>query len=98
MTNDITSLRDLARRYADLAARPEMDERRDLWRRHNSLKHTRPPIYVRAFAWHEMPEVEMRVRGPAAARHRDAAQGNRCVQHPRGVELSRGGRERKGGD
>ncbi len=56
MTNETTILRDLAKRYADLAARPEMDERRDLWRRHNSLKPTRPPIYVRAFAWHEMPE------------------------------------------
>jgi hypothetical protein len=33
-----------------------MARRRDLWRRHNSLQPVRPPIYVRAFAWHEMAE------------------------------------------
>ena len=29
-------------------------ERRDAWRKHNSLKRTRTLIYVRAFAWQEM--------------------------------------------
>jgi len=49
-------LRDLAGRYADICRDPVQDVRRDLWRRHNSLKPTLPPIYVRAFAWQELPE------------------------------------------
>ena len=54
---DITILRDLAKRYAEIASKPIQDERRDLWRKHNSLVRTRPLIYMRAFAcWSEMPE------------------------------------------
>lgn len=49
-------LRDLAKRYLDVCTREVQAERRDLWRRHNSLKRTRPLIYVRAFAWREMAE------------------------------------------
>lgn len=49
-------LRDLPRRYVAACARPEQAKRRDLWRKHNSLKETPPPIYTRAFAWKEMPE------------------------------------------
>ena len=49
MTNgrDVRILRDLAARYAEIAARPIQDVRRDLWRRHNSLVRTRPLIYSR---------------------------------------------------
>ena len=61
--NDRTILRDLARRYMEVCSKPEIDERRDLWRQHNSLKWTRPLIYVRAFAWKEMPEAQLAVRG-----------------------------------
>ncbi len=43
---DLQILRDVARRYRELAAQPIMDERRDLWRRHNSLERTRPPVIV----------------------------------------------------
>jgi len=57
---DRTILRDLAKQYAEVAARPVQKERRDLWRRHNSLEKTRPLIYMRAFAcWHEMPESKL---------------------------------------
>jgi hypothetical protein len=59
-------LRELARRYAEICAAPAQEERRALWRRHNSLKRTRPPIYVRAFAWHEMPEAKNLCRDPFA--------------------------------
>ena len=41
---DTTILRDLAKRYADVCAAPDQNVRRDLWRRHNSLKATRPLI------------------------------------------------------
>ena len=54
----LTILRDLARRYLDVCSRPEQNQRRDWWRRHNSLKTVRPPIYVRAFAWREMPQAQ----------------------------------------
>lgn len=55
---DRVTLRDLARQYAEICADPVQDERRALWRRHNSLTPTRPLIYTRAFAWHEMPQSQ----------------------------------------
>ena len=61
---DHTILRDLAARYMEVCARPEMNARRDLWRRHNSLKWTRPLIYTRAFAWKEMPESQLECQEP----------------------------------
>jgi hypothetical protein len=53
---DKTILRDLATEYAEVAAKEVQRERRDLWRRHNSFKRTHPLIYIRAFAWGEMPQ------------------------------------------
>lgn len=49
-------LRDLATQYSDICADPIQEERRGLWRQHNSLVMTRTLIYVRAFAWQEMPQ------------------------------------------
>jgi hypothetical protein len=57
-SRDVTVLRDLVRQYADICREPAQDERRALWRKHNSLKPTRPLIYVRAFAWSEMPQAK----------------------------------------
>lgn len=55
---DIETLRDLAKRYMELCRRPEQEERRDLWRRHNSLQPTRPLIYLRGGrCWGEVPDV-----------------------------------------
>lgn len=53
---DISILRDLTRQYVEICNDSVQNERRNLWRRHNSLKETKIPIYVRAFAWEEMPE------------------------------------------
>jgi len=53
--HDRTLLRDLAQQYVEVCGHPKQDARRNLWRQHNSLKRTRPLIYVRAVAWHEMP-------------------------------------------
>lgn len=61
---DVGILRDLAKQYRDLCVEPVLSERRGLWRRHNSLKRTRPLIYVRAFAWREMPQSKPRCRDP----------------------------------
>ncbi|MFB3894379.1 MAG: hypothetical protein ACE15C_20435 [Phycisphaerae bacterium] len=53
--NDVRVLRDLARQVADIAAKPVQDERRRLWRDHNSLIRTRPPVICTGlFFWHEV--------------------------------------------
>ncbi len=44
--NDVTVLRGLALQVAGIAARDVMDDRRELWRRHNSLERTRPLLLV----------------------------------------------------
>jgi hypothetical protein len=43
---DRAILRDLAKRVRDIAALPVMEERRELWRRHNRLQPVRPMILV----------------------------------------------------
>ena len=58
-SNDVTILRDLAKRYMDIARKPIQDERRDLWRRHNSLERTRPPVLALWIcAWHTVPQAK----------------------------------------
>ncbi|MGD0999378.1 MAG: hypothetical protein ABSA67_01655 [Candidatus Brocadiia bacterium] len=44
-------VRDLARRYADIAALPIQNERRKLWSRKNSLQRTRPLILANFGMW-----------------------------------------------
>lgn len=57
--DDRSILRDLARQYLELCRQERQGELRQLWRRHNSLRPGgRPLIYVRAFAWQEMPESQ----------------------------------------
>ncbi|NLG26808.1 MAG: hypothetical protein GX557_02785 [Chloroflexi bacterium] len=68
---DRALLRDLAKRYVEICARPAQQERRALWRRHNSLVETRPLIYVRAFAWQEMPESLCQCEDPALRGYED---------------------------
>ena len=46
---DIPVLRRLASRIAEISREKVQDERRRLWRLHNSLRHTRPPVLVRWF-------------------------------------------------
>lgn len=62
--SDVDLLRNLAGQYAELCALPVQAERRDLWRRHNSLQPTCPLIYVRAFAWNEMPQARCQCEDP----------------------------------
>jgi len=67
---DVQILRELAKRYAEIAAKPVQDERRDLWRRHNSLQRTRPLVYMRWLAsWHEHPESHLQCQDPFYQRH-----------------------------
>jgi len=62
---DIQILRELAKRYAEIAAKPIQQERRELWRLHNSLRRTRPLVYVRWLAaWHEAEESRLQCEDP----------------------------------
>jgi hypothetical protein len=70
-TGDRSILRELARDYLDICASPVQAERRDLWRRHNSLEQTRPLIYVRAFAWREMPQARSLCQDPLCRQFED---------------------------
>ncbi len=53
---DILILRDLSRRYIEVASKPIQDQRRRHWRAVNARQAAPPPIYIRACAWHEMPQ------------------------------------------
>lgn len=57
-------LRELAVEYLEICKDPVQEERKALWKRHNSLKKTRPLIYIRAFAWQEMPGSKCFCRDP----------------------------------
>ncbi len=63
-------LRDLARRVADIAALPAMEERRELWRRHNALQPVRPMLLVfPEGSWDELiPPDTLQCEGFAARR------------------------------
>jgi len=62
---DVQILRDLAKRYLDICITPEQDERRELWRKHNSLIHTRPLIFVSpGTCWNEFPESKLECEDP----------------------------------
>ena len=54
MQNDVEILRELAKQVSEIASKPIQNERKDLWRQHNSFKRVRPLIYVRAFAFSEI--------------------------------------------
>ena len=59
---DVTVVRDLAARYAQIAADGVQHERRQRWRSLNSLEPARPPIYVRGGnCWDEVPELNERL-------------------------------------
>jgi hypothetical protein len=58
---DVTILRDLAQQVADIAADPIQDEKRELWRAHNSFERTRPLILCMwEAAWFEHPDAAPR--------------------------------------
>jgi hypothetical protein len=61
-------IRDLAKKVAEIAAKPVMAERRNLWKKHNSLHHGRPMILVfPEGSWRELlPEAAMNCRGKEA--------------------------------
>ncbi len=48
-------VRELAKRYAEIAALPRQKETIDGWRRLNGLKQTRPMVRIDQLPWHELP-------------------------------------------
>ena len=59
-SRDLQTVRELAKQYLDIANDPIQDERRDLWRKLNSLERTRPLVYVQVGGpvWKETLEVQ----------------------------------------
>ena len=51
MNRDVEILRNLVKQYAEIAAEPIQQQRRDLWRAHQSLKPTRPLILATYGMW-----------------------------------------------
>jgi hypothetical protein len=52
--NDITIIRQLAARTAEIAALPVQEEKRLLWRQLNALKPARPMVMIDQVCWNEM--------------------------------------------
>ncbi len=55
------ALRDLARRYAEIAALPRQQETIDAWRALNGLRPTRPMVRIEQLPWHEIDWGEDRM-------------------------------------
>jgi hypothetical protein len=67
---DRKRLRDLAKKVAEIAALPVMGERRQLWKKHNSLQRVRPMVLVfPEGAWRELlPDSALACAGKEARR------------------------------
>jgi hypothetical protein len=55
--NDISIVRRLAERVAEIAALPVQAQKRELWRRVNRLERVRPPIHIQALDWNIWEEL-----------------------------------------
>lgn len=75
-------LRELAGRLADIAELPVMEQRREMWRRHNRLEHVRPLIFVSPEgSWDEIvPESQLQTRNESA-RKMERELRRRIAQH-----------------
>lgn len=64
---DKAVLRDLGKRFAEIAARPVQEERKRLWKAHNSLKPVRPMILIfPEGSWEELvPSSSLKCEEPA---------------------------------
>ena len=62
--HDRNIVRELAMHYIDLANATAEKQKRDMWRAKNSFKMTEPLIYIRAYAWNEMPMSRPQTANP----------------------------------
>ncbi|MFH1377314.1 MAG: hypothetical protein ABIH86_01005 [Planctomycetota bacterium] len=67
-TTDRETLRDLARRVSEISSDPVMDERKALWKKHNSLRRVRPLILIfPEGSWRELlPETALKCENEKA--------------------------------
>ena len=68
---DITILRELTEKYAAVCHQKSQQDKRTLWRAHNSLKPTPIPLYIRAFAWSEMEASKLSCQDPFLRHYED---------------------------
>jgi hypothetical protein len=66
-TTDRDILRPLIDDYLAVCGTPEQKNRRELWRGLNGLEPARPLVYVRRFAWQEMPDCRSECADPLLA-------------------------------
>ncbi|MEI8246258.1 MAG: hypothetical protein WCI51_10535 [Lentisphaerota bacterium] len=64
--HDKAIVRELAMQYIELANAPSEKQKRDMWRAKNSFKMTEPLIYIRAYAWNEMPMSRLQTTDPVS--------------------------------
>ena len=69
--SDIAILRELAEKYLAVCQQKSQEEKRTLWRVHNSLKPTPILLYIRAFAWSEMEASQLSCRDPFFRHYED---------------------------
>lgn len=53
-TKDVQILRNLAEKVNEISRKPVQDEKRELWRKNNSLIKTRPLVYLQVGSWDAM--------------------------------------------
>ena len=84
-------LRELARKKAEYAHLPEMDENRRLWRATNDLKMIKPPVYINEICWPELkdePELILRCEHPFAREIEEALREELyCHEHGFGNQI-----------
>lgn len=72
--HDLTILRDLAARAAEIAALPVQEEKRALWRGLNALRPARPMVMIDQVCWNEMnidDELTLRCEEPECRGYED---------------------------
>ncbi len=72
--HDLSILRDLAARYAEIAALPAQEEKRALWRKLNDLRPERPMVMIDQVCWNEMnigEELTLRCEDPECRSYED---------------------------
>ncbi len=69
--SDPEILQTLAQQYLEICHTASQQARRELWRQHHSFKSTPVPIYIRAFAWNEMPDSQCKCVDPFYRHYED---------------------------
>jgi len=57
MQKDIELLRELSQRVKEISLNKKQDEKKELWRKNNSLQKTVPPVIV-SMGWWDVKEIQ----------------------------------------